>query len=463
MTVERVTWTALPNHTSPEGVLRLSLFVSPRLANGDGSQSQRKLGEFPAFAEWATTLAGIGFDVVFDGLPEPFERLKPTTTPDPQLWRRIFRKSTPVFPFVYQDHAWKNLHVFPVRPVLRFVEYVYGALAESASTSLPDIDDPGSPLRRVSALGDLPTLVRDLPSFWGELQEKPKQPPHPKGPSTAKGVVVVDPLSSPDAETFLQAYRFYYQPGSRRPEFDEEHVAAKSPPPELDFHRIVALLGDQPELLRRLGLIVDLELPPGSEIPPQGVVRAMPSKPIVGGPPPPGTRYEHDGRFFGARPREPFRFHHGLLRLSEEFFDLYQVDVDGAAMKLVDFASTLGHLLDPKRRSHATPSEAGAPALRTGGFAISRTRRGQQLLDDLVLNRSKNDDLEKDLDVEFDLEDLVRGYRLDVLDGDTPGGASWRSLHHRRCRYTVGGPGGAQPIVFAHEDEGYVKGVAASS
>src|SRR6266545_1029417 len=117
MTVERVTWTALPNHTSPDGVLRLSVFVSPRLTNDDGSTTQRKLGEFPTFVEWATTLAGATCDVVFDGLPE--------------VWGRIFRKSTPVFPFVYQDHAWKNLHVFPVRPVLHFVKDVYSALAES--------------------------------------------------------------------------------------------------------------------------------------------------------------------------------------------------------------------------------------------------------------------------------------------------------------------------------------------
>jgi hypothetical protein len=463
VTVERVTWTALPNHTSPEGVLRLSVFVSPRLANDDASLTQRKLGEYPTFAEWAKSLAGMTFDVVFDGLPEPFAGLEPTTTPDPKLWGRIFPKSTPVFPFVYQDHAWKNLHVFPVRPVLRFVEDVYGALAESASMSLPSIDDPGTPLRRVTGLGDLPTLVRDLPSFWSELQDKPKKSEQPKETSTQKGVVVVDPLSSADAQTFLQAYRFYYRPGSRRPEFAKDHVVAKPKPPELDFHRIIALLGDQPELLRRLGLIIDLELPPGSEIPAEGVVRATPAKPIVGGPPPPGTRYEHDGTFFGARPRESFRFHHGLLRLSKEFFDLYQVDVDGAAMKLVDFASTLGHLLDPERRSHATPSEAGAPALRTGGFAVSRTRRGDQLLDDLVLNRSKNDDLEQGLDVEFDLEDLVRGYRLDVLDEDAPDAPSWRSLHQRRCKYTVRGPTGAHPIEFEHEDEGYVKGVAASS
>jgi hypothetical protein len=459
VTVERVTWTALPNHTSSEGVLRLSVFVSPRLTNDDGSSTQRKLGEFATFANWATTLGGVTFDATFDGLPDAFEGLVPTKTPEPSLWERIFPDSMPVFPFAYQDFAALDLHVFPVRPVLQFVQSVYGALAAGSSTELPSIDDPGSPIRRIADLGDLPTVMRDLPSFSKELGQQPKSP---KQKSIGKGQVIVDSAGSGDAETFLQAYRFYYRPGSRRLDFPQDHQAAKPKPPELDFHRAVSLLGDQPELLRRLGLVVDLELPPGSEIPPEGRVRVSPSSEIMEGPPSPWTRYEHEGTFFGARPRDPFRFHHGLLRLSKEFFDLYQVDVDGAALKLVDFASTIGHMQDEERRSHATPSDAGAPALRSAGFGIARTGRGEQLLADLLVSRAKNDDLENELELELDLEDIVRGYRVDVLD-ENADEAIWRSLHHRRCTYTIGGPGGGQPMVFDHEDEAYVKGVAVSS
>ncbi len=464
MTVERVTWTALPNHTSADGQLRLSVFVSPRLMNLDGSATERKLGEFPAFAKWPTTLAGLEFEVEFDPPPpHPLGPLSPSAAADDNLWGRIFPDSTPVSPFVYQDHAWKNLHVFPVRPVLHFLEGVYGALAATSPTDLPSIDDPGSPLQRIGALGDLPSHARHVPSFVTEHKKKHKQTLEP-GQLKPLGEVIVDPAPSGDIQALSQAYRFYHRPGNLEPHLPHLYEEKKPEPPKLDFHAILSMLGDQPEVLRRLGLIVDLELPAGTEIAPVGRVRVSPSKPVVGGPPPPWTRYEHEGIVFGAKPRDGFRFHHCLLRLTKEFFDLYQVDIDGAALKVVDFAATLGNLQDPERRSHATPSEAGAPSLRSGGFSISRHGRGDQLLEDLDLNRQKNLDVENDLEVEFDLEDLVRGYRLDVLDEDAPKKPVWRSLHHRRCSYAIADPDGNEAnIEFEHEDEGYVKGVAVTS
>src|SRR5262249_32787602 len=144
----------------------------------------------------------------------------------------------------------------------------------------------------------------------------------------------------------------------------------------------------------------------------------------------------HGGRFFAAKPRNPIRFHRGLLRLSEEFYDLYQVDVDGAATKTVDFAATLGRLRDPTRRSRDTPVDVGTPVLRSAGLSVAANRRGEQLWADLDVNRAKNKDLEDGDDVVFDLEDVVRGYRLDVIDEQAVEG-QWLSLHHRHCTHTI--------------------------
>jgi hypothetical protein len=95
---------------------------------------------------------------------------------------------------------------------------------------------------------------------------------------------------------------------------------------------MVAQLGDHPALLRRLGLIVDLvvDLPePHMQLPADGIVRLLPEGELPENPPTcPGTRYELDKRWFGAKQQNDIRMARGLLRLNKEFYDLFQVDVD---------------------------------------------------------------------------------------------------------------------------------------
>ena len=155
----------------------------------------------------------------------------------------------------------------------------------------------------------------------------------------------------------------------------------------------------------------------------------------------------------------------GVLNLTPEYWDLFQVDVDGAALQVVGFGDTLGRMLDPSMRNLDTPSNTGAPALRTGGFALARDRRGDALLLDLKDRADKNTKIESHADVTFDAEDLIRGYRLDVFDQDTPGGARWFTLHDRTTQHTAGDPTSKDPPLKLPpiHDEGYVKSTAASS
>ena len=156
--------------------------------------------------------------------------------------------------------------------------------------------------------------------------------------------------------------------------------------------------------------------------------------------------------------------HRALLNLSPEFWELFQVDVDGAALQAVGFADTLRRMRDPDRRSHATPDEAAVPALRSAGLALARAGRGELLLEDLLSRRGKNTQFEAGQPPVFDAEDLVRGYRIDVRDADAPGGARWYSLHERIADHTAPPlADGEAPIEFQIQDEGYVKGSAAAS
>ena len=126
------------------------------------------------------------------------------------------------------------------------------------------------------------------------------------------------------------------------------------------------------------------------------MVRVIPDGDLPESPPrTPWTAYDLEDRWFGARPNNTFLIEHGLLRLTREFWDLFQVDVDGAALQAVGMGDVLARLTDPEKRNHETPPETGAPALRSGGFSLARQQRAETLLERLKDHRDLNDDLEQ--------------------------------------------------------------------
>jgi hypothetical protein len=204
--------------------------VAPRLRNDDGSDTQRKLADFPAFASWPERVATMRFVVHFQGGPSALGL--PEAPADPELWRFLFPPDTAARPHVFQDHAQRNLHVFPVRPVLRFLEQTYGAAA-AAGTNLPSIDDPLGALAPFVPLGGLTNLITDSQSFHDELGRALQ------GEKLAKsdGQVVSEAVASSSLpapaqaaqNNFFQAYRFYYRPGSQRPDFPQVPGALTPP------------------------------------------------------------------------------------------------------------------------------------------------------------------------------------------------------------------------------------------
>ncbi|HTR59357.1 MAG TPA: hypothetical protein VMM27_14360, partial [Casimicrobiaceae bacterium] len=465
MILEKVLWTALPNHFDKNKRLRISLHVAPRLVNDDGSTAAGKVGECAAFSDWPKRLATLKFKVEFgngvtaEGVPE-----QPA---DSALWLRLFPEDTPLQPFAFQDHAQRYLHVFPVRGVHTFVQQAYGAAA-AQGIDHPSIDDPFGPLAYFAPLEHLAATSRDSHTFFDELARA-------RSPKSGSGKVVHEYVASASlppeqqavANTFFEAYRFYLRPGSQNPDLPAKYIEPSPKPPTLDFHQRVSALADHPQVLRKLGLVIDLVVQldsPSGQLPATGAVRVVPAGNLPESPPLAAwTHYELDKNWFGARPQQKARINRGLLDLNEAW-ELVQVDVDGAALQAVGFADTLRRMRDEDTRGPAAPDEAAVPALRSAGFALARAGRGEQLLEDLHGRKSKNDQYEAKQPPTFDAEDLVRGYRIDVRDADAPGGARWFSLHQRIADHEAPPPAaGGEPISFEIEDEGYVKATSAAS
>jgi hypothetical protein len=127
-------------------------------------------------------------------------------------------------------------------------------------------------------------------------------------------------------------------------------------PPTLDFHQMVSSLGDYPLVLRRLGLIIDLEIPLAAGLPKDSQLRlsvsannpqpalALAAVVTASSGPQPWTAYQLTNSGFFAKPRSaagPGSMANGVFNLNgvndshspdaANPFEVVQIDVDALA------------------------------------------------------------------------------------------------------------------------------------
>ena len=150
---------------------------------------------------------------------------------------------------------------------------------------------------------------------------------------------------------------------------------ARTSPKQLDFHQIVAAMGSYPTLLRRLGLVVDLM--PGRRRPSRWPAAATVGQGRVSRGRPAGAAHRRCRTGDTHAPhRDAVRRRAGTGREDADqgrparsrsgAVTVLQLDVDGAGLKLMNFARSLGAVgrearVDPVTRHE---DEIGAPALQ---------------------------------------------------------------------------------------------------
>ena len=212
-----------------------------------------------------------------------------------------------------------------------------------------------------------------------------------------------------------------------------------------DFHRTVSMLRQHPRVLKALGLIFDLHIDSRILDLDGATGRALSVR--CTDPPflaafvtSPWTRYDlAQARFLPESVGSALGVHRGMLNLSsadlvqplsadtladtEQAADppwaLTTFDIDGAAAAL---------------RQAALSDDPGiAPGIRTIGVGLLRPGRGRNLAAIVARGAGRGRDL---AGTELDADDLILGYRLDVLAEN----GSW-SVSDREATYTVGREG----------------------
>lgn len=518
--------------------LRLSVLASPRLWNDDPNVKLMQLSSFPDFLDWPALIDQASFQVAFEGgptLPATFN----TAVLRSDLWQALFKNNTDVIPYVFEDLSGLEILTFPSTTIHDTIKGIYQRVATDptygAGRDLPDndvlvndpdlggiarpvrpeppfvpvnpdrgpviLDEPEPPepgeepddddkggcagclgclfwpyamvRRLLEKLGVLATLVlplgaaADAPPDQEEPDLPPASAPNWQDLGGGGGGGGIQQQAFNDLQTYLQ-------PTSK--------ISAVLPAePDLakiyDFHKMVAALGDYPNLLRYLGLVVDLEVTLPANLPAApGKVQVIPNLPMAVAAThySPKTHYQLSDDRFLARPRpvNP-EISEGLLRLNDaNLFAVQQVDVAGGGIKLQNMATNvLGLRLLGEEPANA-PDESGVPALQTAGISIVRPEKKAVLQQTFVKSYALNAALAvvdnspllplasgqpaPPPDDELYAEDVVRGYRIDVWDDQA---AQWRSLCQRLGDYQFLEPaGGGAPISLNNEaDEGFVQ------
>jgi len=409
MLKQTVVWTAVPNGVEA-GLLKVVGLASPRLSS-DGIPPQLTLELFPDFKNWATTAAAITFNIRIGNNP-PMPATRVSQPPKPELWSALFTPETYVRPFQFSDHTAKNIRSYPAANVADAIAQFYKEVAMTSPTEFP--------LASVLLGDQLPGRIamprgRDdergfLDLLNGRYANQRALPPGPADP-------VMD---------FLQVKAFHLVTKGAQP------VEPKVTPEQLDFHQVLALLAEYPAVQRLLGLVVDLTVPVPAGMPANTTVQLVPVWQ-------PGLAGSIDRTLVTSASYAPDRFlpadagdvKGGAIDLSSGAFAVTPIDVDGAALKVRQFADNVKQAWTVAK-SGDTPDRYALPALRGGGLAVIRTGRAAQQAAKFTTAKSTNGVIVGGGNPTLDAAGLLHGVRWHVYD---VGSGRWYSLCQRTGDY----------------------------
>lgn len=518
-------WTALPNgFTTVEEnkYLRVSVFVSPRLsASTQAEATGLKLTSFPDFQDWPAKLRDLQFSVHFVGRGDrPAQRVAPPGDPPPSnLWKALFQANQWVKS--YEDPPLNNLTFvsFPVANLHARIRETYQTISVESPDKLPALDQTNPVLPLLKELAITPqasaTVLQNLqgraqivrPGAGAAGVQAPQvraftPPPYrsarkfragtPAPAAAAQASPVLPNVSAAKLDFHqIQAFHTPVATGAL-PKLTPALLAGS-----MDFHRIVSSLGQFPDLMRRLGLVIDLLVPFEAALAGANQIKVVVafSSATQTQVSTPRTRVTLTATVFQATPEAGSDLEAGQLKLNDpDRFDVGQTDVDGTALKLINVANNISaeeKRVTPQTPAPATPPpgggrpvalagrtalmphaatfsklgaiptlaaakppEAALPALRSSGLWVARIDRVKQVAAKLALTVANNLKLAKTGgapdEVTLDADDLIRGYRPDVWDETAQ---RWYSLCRRQGVYLLTRLGNR--TLHAH-DEGWI-------
>jgi hypothetical protein len=450
---QRVIFTVIPDGFEGDWA-RLNLHIAPRLSI-DAADQPNLLQRFPAWIDWAATINAADIDVRVNGGQVRSERLEAARQ---DVWSALFPGETRVQTHAFEDLRGHDVLSYPMAELAAAIEADYVRLAGEEGDQLPVAEKLAKvldyrPARELSRDGAV-RLLRETNSAEAVSRRSVAVAllaayHQPLGKQKLK-------VAEPDRDDDGRLAAEYV--GQDR--VDMPSIAALAE--KFDFHRIAAAVGQHPMLMRACGLVVPLRIRL-SDLP-QGDLTVQVTVDWNTG----GTNTEADicprtqarltAQDFRARPRDPGFLRGGWLRMEPSRFHLVAMDVDGAGLSLKNMAINLPNAreerFDDERFDQDRQARTGTPRIRTAGIQLAQTRRDRAIRSMFESSGALNDAAMAAGTTDLFAEDLIRGWRADIIDDRS---SRWQSLLRFDGSYELVNAG----QMLATEDEESVLKIAA--
>ena len=401
---QEIVFTTLPNQRTEingEQQLRVSVYTTIKLS----TPKDTTLAEFEDMLVWPQKILNASFQfklnngTTLDAKPE-FEKI------DTELFAQIFHKEIKVDDFKDEDLTKKNIHSFPVKHINDFVLNSYRNIALT------------SPVKKVSAdffvdenrFGAISRMKLDVDKI--DDLEKPQR----RTTTKANNLYFKNDNDDKVFKADLRKNKFVGFSTQMKPKDDfvqlrqfhkvDKNVitrnnAIKPEKPRFEFHDILSVINSYPQIMRKMGFVIDFLIPYSSSIPASGTISLVINSlefaeegTIVSLP---STAYQltSKGFYIGDKPGTIFK--QGFVKINTNEFSVVQIDADGTALKTNNMAEnkvqqiarfyevrkelSMSRNLKIKPMEDAEPPEdEGLPYMRSAGIAVTKNGMAEYLV-----------------------------------------------------------------------------------
>jgi hypothetical protein len=389
-------FTTLPHkRTQIDGkdFLKLSVFCSLRLKPSGAST----LKNFPDVLAWPEIVAAADYQFKFGS--KTLDAKLDMQRLDPALFDNLFHEQIKVNAFEQENLTSKNIHTVPMLHVRDFVLKNYQKLAIESPARMVTADKFIDP----EAFGKINRVQLNEQEINKINSDKTTQPVQ------MRKLVTEDKDTDKNFKTQLRKDKYVKFSAQMNPKKDFaqlrqfHRIDAKLKPykpitikkPEFEFHDILSITTNYPQIARRLGFVLDFLVPFDGSIPATGVVQLIADdlafsmeNTVVSTPP---TAYQLTSNGFYVGDRSDSIFKQGFVKINTSQFSVVQMDADGAAMKTqqitenktkevaryyqvrseVQVSKNFKRVKPTQKVEQVTPpQEEGLPAMRSAGIAI---------------------------------------------------------------------------------------------
>lgn len=380
--IQELVFTTLPNQKitrDGKQYLQLSVFVTPRVK----SITQLTLDKVPDMLHWAAKIKETKFVFRIAGMRGDMQATLDKDQIDVDFYESVFHKNIIVEKSEMEQLQLKQINSFPVKHITDFLYDNYQKAAIESPKKLLPADYFIDPVK----LGVI-----------SDLQIDPKTPAESintgrKAPLQVKSIVLQNDTLHRELKTTLREQKFVPYAKMQDPSRDftqlrNFHKLEKPdlPPlilkkPNFEFHNIISVVNSFPQMMRKLGFILDFTIPYSTGIPANGTIHLVPQSlsftETATSVSVPLSAYTLVGDSFVIDDSSDSLFKKGFVKINTDDFSVVQIDTDGLALKTANAVES--KTMEIARYFESKSKLTLNPAVRPENIRMQQTRRIQQV------------------------------------------------------------------------------------